>query len=607
MIAEPTAAQFEVNANYRTETRDLGHLDSLLQRIDGRGYRSYRDISGSYQFEGGQLSVDYVQGDPFAAPSRMRLRLPLKGAGIPTDLCETRIRRITVADYLARRVKRNIDQLERKGGSGKSGLISIDAGGQEVLERSALKVTHEWVEARLEVGLPAAGRRVLGYRAAEILCRDLPQLALSSLRLEDSIARELRQWVECVENQEAIRRELSRRDLVAFVGDGAILPRETGISQRPLRGEQVVPFESPDSLRVSFTLPNPASFAGQEGQEIVGMGLSKGVNLIAGGGYHGKSTLLRALEACVYPHVPGDGREYVVTDPNAVKIRAEDRRRIEKVDISAFINDLPNRQGTGEFSTDEASGSTSQAAAIVEAIEAGARTLLIDEDTSATNFMIRDARMQALVERADEPITPLVDRIRELSTSRGISTVLVMGGSGDYFDCADTVLVMRNFRSFDETAEAKEIASGIQTGRRSETVEGFPIVSRRAPRCSSINPVRRKGRVKIDCPAVDTIRFGFETIDLRAVEQLVERSQTRAVGYALHLMARRFRDRGMSLCRLLDGLEELLDEKGLEILNPHYRESPWGTEHPGNFSRPRRHEIAAALNRLRTLRISAKD
>ena len=587
--------------------RDLRHLERLLQRIDGRGYRSYRDISGSYQFEGGQLSVDYVQGDPFAAPSRMRLRLPMAGAGIPADLCETRTRRMTVADYLARRVKRKIDQLERKGGSGKSGLISIDAGGQEVLERSALKVTHDWLEARLEIGLPAAGRRVLGYRAAEMLCRDLPRLALNSLRWEDSIAWELRQWVECVENQEAVRRELNRRGLVAFVGDGAILPRETGVSQRPLRGEQVVPFESPDSLRVSFHLPNPVRFAGREGREIAGMAIPRGVNLIAGGGYHGKSTLLRALETCVYPHIPGDGREYVVTDPNAVKIRAEDRRRIEKVDISAFINDLPNRQGTVEFSTDEASGSTSQAAAIVEAVEAGAQTLLIDEDTSATNFMIRDARMQALVQRSDEPITPLVDRIRELSTSRGVSTVLVMGGSGDYFDCADTVLVMRNYRPFDETAEAKEIASGIQTGRQAETVAGFQIVSLRVPHCGSIDPVRRRGRVKIDCPAVDTIRFGFETIDLRAVEQLVERSQTRAVGYALHLMARRFRGRGMSLCRLLDDLEELLDEKGLEILNPHFRESSWGAEHPGNFSRPRRHEIAAALNRLRTLRISAKD
>ena len=587
--------------------RDLGDLERLLQRIDGRGYRSYREINGSFQFEGGQLFVDYVQGDPFAAPSRMRLRLPMAGAGIPADLCETRIRRITVADYLARRVKRKIDQLERRGGSGKSGLISIDAGGQEVLERSALRVTHDWLEARLEVGLPAAGRRVLGYRAAEMLCRDLPRLALNSLRWQDSIAWELRQWVECVENQEAVRRELSRRGLVAFVGDGAILPRETGVNQRPLRGEQVVLFESPESLRVSFSLPNPASFAGREDREIVGMGIPKGVNLIAGGGYHGKSTLLRAIETCVYPHIPGDGREYVVTDPNAVKIRAEDRRRIEKVDISAFINDLPNRQGTVEFSTDEASGSTSQAAAIVEAVEAGAQTLLIDEDTSATNFMIRDARMQALVQRSDEPITPLVDRIRELSTSSGVSTVLVMGGSGDYFDCADTVLVMRNYRPFDGTAEAKEIASGIRTGRQSETVEGFQIVSRRAPHCDSINPVRRRGRVKIDCLAVDTIRFGFETIDLRAVEQLVERSQTRAVGYALHLMARRFRGRGMSLCRLLDDLDELLDEKGLEILNPHFRESSWGAEHPGNFSRPRRHEIAAALNRLRTLKISVKD
>lgn len=583
--------------------RDLSYLERVLRRIDGRGFKSYREISGSYEFDGGRLFIDYVQGDPFAAPSRMRIRLPMAGLGIPEALCNTKVRRLTTADYLARRVRRNIEQFEHKTGSGKSGLISIDSGGQEVLERSALKVTCEWVETRLEVGLPAVGRRVLGYHAVKILCQDLPRLALISLRWEEAIAQELRQWVECVENQEAIRSALNERGLIAFVSDGAVLPRETGVSQQPLCGDQVIPFSGPESLRVSFTLPNPVDFSGQEGRKIVGMGIPKGVNLIAGGGYHGKSTLLRALEACVYPHIPGDGREYVVTDPNAVKIRAEDQRRIEKVDISAFINGLPNHQDTIEFSTEAASGSTSQAATIVEAVEVGAQTLLIDEDTSATNFMIRDARMQALVEQVDEPITPLIDRIQELSKSRGVSTVLVMGGSGDYFDCADTVVVMRNFRPFDETVEAKAIASKIQTGRQREIVSDFPNIAPRVPCCKSINPVRRRGRMKINCPAADSILFGFETIDLRAVEQLVEKSQTRAVGYALYLLAREFRGRERPLSQLLDGLTELLDEKGLEILNPHYLKSSEGAPHPGNFSRPRRHEIAAALNRLRTLKI----
>ncbi|RMD94921.1 MAG: ATPase, partial [Calditrichaeota bacterium] len=332
---------------------------------------------------------------------------------------------------------------------------------------------------------------------------------------------------------------------------------------------------------------------------ITGMGIPAGVTLIVGGGYHGKSTLLKALERGVYPHIPGDGREYVVTLPDAVKIRAEDGRRVEQVDISPFITNLPFGQNTKSFCTDDASGSTSQAANIMEALEAGARLLLVDEDTSATNFMVRDARMQALVHKQFEPITPFLDRVRQLYESLGVSTILVMGGCGDYLDVADTVIMMRNYLPVDITEEARKVAQSLPTRRRQEVSSDFSLKVSRIPLPESFDPSRGKRPIKIDAKALDLILFGTDPIDLRYVEQLVDISQTRAVGYAINLACKKFMDGRTPLPAILDALENYLNEHGLDVLDPFRR----GEQHPGNFARPRRFEIAAAINRLRTLRM----
>ena len=201
---------------------------------------------------------------------------------------------------------------------------------------------------------------------------------------------------------------------------------------------------------------------------IKGMGLPKGVSLIVGGGYHGKSTLLKAIEKGVYNHIRGDGREWVISSNNTVKIRAEDGRRIEKVDIKYFIDNLPGGEDTRQFSSVNASGSTSQAANIMEAIEIGSDLLLMDEDTSATNFMIRDAKMQALVAKEKEPITPFIDRIRSLYEKHEISTILVIGGAGDYLDVADQVVMLDAYQVYDVSARAKEVAKSIESNRLSD-------------------------------------------------------------------------------------------------------------------------------------------
>ena len=318
-----------------------------------------------------------------------------------------------------------------------------------------------------------------------------------------------------------------------------------------------------------------------------------------GGGYHGKSTLLKALERGVYPHIPNDGREYVVTCRDAVKIRAEDGRRVEQVDISPFISDLPYGRSTTAFSTDDASGSTSQSANIIEALEIGASTLLLDEDTSATNFMVRDARMQALVHKDHEPITPFIDRIRELYGELGVSTVLVMGGCGDYFDAADTVIMMKSYLPHEVTAESKDIAREQPSDRVSETRAPLSKITARAPLSESFDPSRGRRDVKIDVKALDLIVFGRDAIDLRGVEQIVDPSQTHSVGHAIHLAASSLMDGRSSLRNVVEQLEGLLDRDGLDILNPFHRPG----RHPGNYARPRKYEIAAAINRLRTVRM----
>ena len=574
----------------------IEQLRSALYRIDGRGYKAYKDIQGAYDFGGGTLYIDHVQGDPFAAPSKVRVRVPMQVAGLPEGLFGNRVRALALADFLARQVHRAVGQVGTgRRGSGKSGLITIDAGRQEVLERTAVVLKPEWVEARLQVGLPAQGRRVMGRAAADILCEELPRIAQKGLHWGQIPQRPAQAFVECVENQEHIRGKLDAMGLVAFVANGAILPRESGATDRPMRGEEAVAFRSAEPLEVSIEVPNAVDGA----ETLSGMGIPKGVTLIVGGGYHGKSTLLDAIERGVYAHVPGDGREYVVTASSAVKIRAEDGRRVENVDISPFIGNLPHGKSTQTFCTDDASGSTSQAANIIEAIEAGAGALLLDEDTSATNFMVRDARMQALVHKEHEPITPFIDRVRELYDVLGVSTVLVMGGCGDYFDTADTVIMMREYLPHEATAQAHEVTRTHASERQRETKAPLDHCAQRIPQPGSFDPSRGRRDVKIDSRELDLIRFGEEDINLRGVEQLVDFSQTRAVGNAIHLATQRFMDGRAPLRDVLDQLEGFFDREGLDALDPFHREG----RHPGNFARPRRFEVAAAINRLRTVRM----
>ena len=556
---------------------DSHDLARKLARLAGRGYKAYQDLRGIYQFPFFRLAIDKVQPDPFAPPSRVRIILPAEEARLPKDTYHSPARRIGLENYLALRLQQEARRLSKRLGSGKSGLIVVHAPGQEILLRSTVSVLGDGaVEARFFVGLPAAGRKILAQEAKRLLLEGMPVLA-RALCFESADRAQLYAFVETNEDADFLRQQLPALGLVAFVAEGSILPRASGVDPRP--ASKAVPFESPPSLTVEVDLPNRG--------RIRGMGVPKGVTLIVGGGFHGKSTLLRALELGVYNHVPGDGREFVVSLYESVKIRAEDGRSVYRVDISGFISNLPFGQDTHNFSTPCASGSTSQAANIMEALEVGAKVLLIDEDTSATNFMIRDARMQALISKDKEPITPYLDRVRELYTKYGVSSVLVIGGSGDYLDVADTVIAMDHYRPKEVTAEARLVLQKFPSLRQKEVQEPLKLPSSRVFRGVKFPKDRKGPRAK----GLEHILWARELIDLGAVEQLVSADQTRAVALALEKIVSPL-ERGRPLAQVVEEIETTVREKGLLVLASGPR---------GDLAAFRRFELAAALNRLRSL------
>ncbi|MDE7477045.1 MAG: ABC-ATPase domain-containing protein, partial [Lachnospiraceae bacterium] len=418
-------------------------LKNILERIDHKGYPAYKDTKGEYQFGKYVLDIEHVQGDPFASPSQIRISVSGKEAGIPLKYYDKKHKRIATQDYLLRKIGSEIIKNSKQRGSGKSGVIHISRCGQEVLERTACQINDKdgEITIRLEVGFPANGRTINAGELEKILFHILPDVVNKTVMYKNIDIAELDDVMRLTENQFFIRNEMRSRGLTAFIADNSILPRESGISSKPLK--DAVRFRAPESMKIKIDLP--------DGTIINGMGIPQGVTLIVGGGYHGKSTLLEALQMGVYDHIAGDGREYVFADTSSVKIRAEDGRSISKTDISMFINNLPNKMDTRCFSTQNASGSTSQAANVIEAIETGCKVLLVDEDTSATNFMIRDELMQLVVTKDKEPITPYIDRVRELYELYGVSTILVAGSSGEYFNKADKIIQMDEYYIFDIT------------------------------------------------------------------------------------------------------------------------------------------------------------
>ena len=556
----------------------MQRLRSTLDRIDRKGYGAYKDLQGSYDLREFDLFVDRVQRDPFAPPSLVRVRT--KDNRFEPVLFENPVRRVAFEDFLTRQVETALRHaVKGNRGSGGSGRIEIQRASQVVLPRASVVVESNFVEARMGVGLPARGRTVDARAAQTMLLEELPRVvreALTSARVDPEAAHV---HVEVVEDADYLRKRLPALGLVAFVADGATLPRETGAIDRPLR-EGAVPFESPEEFRVTAEVPNRG--------EVSGMGIPEGVTLVAGGGFHGKSTLLSALSLGVYDHVPGDVRELVVARADVVKIRAEDGRSVAGVDISGMIGELPGGRPTTSFSTTNASGSTSQAANIAEAVEIGTSLLLVDEDTSATNFMIRDERMRELVRK--EPISPFIDLVRPLHDSLGVSTVVVVGGVGDYLDVADHVILMEDYKPRDATNRAREVRERFPARVPPKSGAASRPRGRRV-RASSID-LRRGRRETARGRGLYTIELGRERVDLSYLEQLAEAGQTEAIARSIGEFAAG--NASHEVTEVVNGALGSIRESGLDSLG-NFR------GHPGELSLPRPQEVAAAINRIRSL------
>ena len=569
-------------------------LQNQLRSIDHKSYPAYKALRGSYQFDGYQLNIDHVQGDPFAAPSHVSVFVPASVAAFPEYAVKNELTRHALSDFLARQFAKQVNQYTFKAkGSGKSGLISVTQCGQEVLYRTACEVTNKGITARFAVGFPANGRTINARELEKILFEYLPVCVTQAFSYKNLNAKAVQAAIELAEDQDYIRKQLDTMGLVAFVADHAVLPRESGISSKPMKNS--VEFESPESLRVSMELPHKGT--------ITGMGIPKGITLIVGGGYHGKSTLLTALELGVYNHIAGDGREYVITDESALKMRSEDGRFIKDVDISMFINDLPNKKDTRCFSTEDASGSTSQAAGIIEGMEAGSRVFLLDEDTSATNFMVRDAFMQRVVSPDKEPITPFLSRARALYEQAGISTILVAGSSGAFFHIADTVIQMDNYRPVDITEKAKALCASFPISEETPTPFLMPQ-SHRIMTKDANGATRRRdyrtGAVKKDEPerlkvkvmGRDGFALGKQNVDLRYIEQLIDTEQTAALGIMLKYAVEKLIDGKRTLSDIAEYMITQMQKKGLSFFAE-------GSYIPGGYAMPRPQEIYACLNRYR--------
>lgn len=556
-------------------------LKNELFKIDGKGYKAYKALEGRYDFKKYVLSIDHVQGDPFASPSRVRIIMDNKIAQIPEELFDNKNKEIAVCDFLTRLFSKNIrNQSEKIFGSGKSGLIEISRCPQEILERTAIIRNKNFFEVRFYLGFPARGRSVLARELEKIIFNIIPNIVESTFIYKNINKLALINRVKLMEDQCFIRENLKKKGLVAFVANGSILPRESGVSARPLRDGKK--FISPQALEVEFDTPNRG--------KIKGMGIPKGITLIVGGGYHGKSTLLKALELGIYNHIEGDGREFVITDESALKVRAEDGRAITSTDISLFINNLPNGKDTVKFNTENASGSTSQAANIIEAIEGKAKVLLIDEDTSATNFMIRDDIMQQLVIKEKEPITPFIDVAKSLYKRLGISTILVAGSCGDFFDIADLVIQMDCYEPYEVTTKAKELSRGKISLR--DDLDIYIDFGRVLVKGSiSEGP---KG-IKIKNLGKDGLSINKENIDLKSVEQIVDGEQINTIGMTIKFIEDKYSGKDLTVERIVDEIEKDLTKSLIGIDN-----IKGGN---GSLAMPRKQEILCAINRLRTLKI----
>ena len=584
-------------------------LYQKIRSLQGKNYGLYKSLAEkTWDFGDFVLEFLHVQGDPYAPASRVMIKSSLQMLGYPSEWSGSFEHRLALSNYLYRK----LSALVREKFSGKDAAVVFDSAGPEMLVRNALWIDNGELRACLQVRLPGDGRKIQAEDAAEILTMVLPDLVSAGLynsgaSKPDGVEPELLSYYKVLAERKEILSLLEERGLCVFVPDGAILPRASGLSEQPMEG--AVPFTAPEEMAVTLVA---------NGREIRGMGIPKGITVISGGAFHGKSTLLQALTKAVYPHIPGDGREGIVVSESAVRVGVEDGRSVRGTDLSQFVRDLPGGISTKNFTTACASGSTSEAANLMEAIEAGSDVFLIDEDSSAVNFLIRDVRVRKLLGDDREPLIPLTDRIREI---KGRSFILVAGACGDFLDLADNIIVMASYKAECARVNGKNVAAGLadfagngaddaEIGAVAKIVPNLPAFVE--PQCRdfaeyvkpllpSLRPasaVERQVKVKISGDTL--LQIGFLVSDTSKAGSLVDKQQRFGAGFMLLNLCQNVASNndtnGDDSAKSMTIMERItaLCEK---IKNVGFRNLPQGLSR--EMSLPRAIDIACVLYRLR--------
>ena len=500
-------------------------LYQKIRTLNGKNYGLYKSLAERpWDFGDFVLEFLHVQGDPYAPASRVTIRAKLQILGYAAEWGGSFERRLALSDFLHRKLSRLVQEKYPD----KDAAVIFDVAGPEMLVRNSLWIDNGELRACLQVKLPGEGRKIQAELAAEILTMVLPDLVSAGLYYDKSDEGALQEHYRVLAERKEILSQLDACGLCAFVPDGAVLPRASGLSEMPL--EKAIPFVAPEEMAVTLNVC---------GREIRGMGIPKGISVITGGAFHGKSTLLQALTRSVYPHIPGDGREGIVIDETALRIGVEDGRSVRGTDLSMFVRDLPGGVSTKNFNTLSASGSTSEAANLLEAMEAGSQTFLIDEDSSAVNFLIRDIRVRKLLGDDREPLIPLTDRIKELAAA-GFSFILVAGACGDYLDLADNIIVMANYKAecakFSPAPSTSSWRGEAPTGSTepAEVTQPRSFVTYMQPLQKSVRPTSAVERqVKVKLSGDTLLQIGFLVSDTSRLNTLVDKQQRFGAGFLL--------------------------------------------------------------------------
>jgi predicted ABC-class ATPase len=567
-------------------------LRKILQELDGQPFKAYQEVlNRTYCHHSFRICLVHVQGSPGAFPASVgHLTLNRSELGLPDSFRANGARRLATSDYLLRAFQSSVIASTRRNrgvrGSGSFQLLDLPP---QVLERNLVHFDASRVRIAFHISLPGSyDNRILGHEAAGMLTRDLVTV-VQAFKASVASNAALRTHCDVIEDWVLMQRRLPSYGLMAFVGDGAILPRCSGASQAPLQ-EGAIAFRAPDQMAVEVEFPNAGPMRG--------LGIRPGVNVLIGGGFHGKSTVLNALAKGVYPHVPGDGRERVITHADACFICAEEGRAIHGLDISGFIGALPGKTDSTKFQTQNASGSTSEAAAIIEAVLSGAKLLLIDEDSSATNFLIQDHNMRRLI--PEDPITPLFDRVRELYERYDVSTLIVAGGSSDYLGVAQHVMAMRSYEPVCMTDQVGRL----RLPEPEKTSAPLTILDKRRLLPDNFDPAYKARRLgKTSVVRIKPLRlqekileYGNAQLDLTKLAALVDPHQVLALGYALLLGRRAIGQKALSPTDLAAAVNQRIEQAGLDILSR-------AADTPLFLARPRRLELAGGINRLRNLKV----